>query len=230
DKCKKQFYTEKYGLTDEEWEDYKNIQNCLGEFYGLLPQLKITNPKEQIKLCKSNELGSVRECKNCNVDQKSIVNLDHDRAREMLKCAADKLYNYDGNLPDEVKTALENHFSGISKEILADFLSFMCKYVRFNSADCNYINQLNGTGYCGEFTTAWTYPATHLADVRLCDPEYWSLSNIDRSSTLIHEWFHNYFVAGDWQYEWSSKYKDLKLYQALTNADSFSNLVKDLCK
>ncbi|NOT37029.1 MAG: hypothetical protein HOP11_06595 [Saprospiraceae bacterium] len=227
--CQKNYYKEKYGLTDEEWEEYKNVPNCLGEFYKLLKQLKISNPKDQIKLCKNDDVGLVRECKDCAADQKTIVNLDHDRARDMLKCAADKLYNYDGSTPLDVKLALEANFGGANKEILADFLSFMCKYVKFNSADCNYIRENNGSGGCGPLTFAWTIPATHLADVRLCDPMYWNETNLERSGTLIHEWFHNYYIAGDWAYDWQGKYSELNLLKALTNADSFSELIKDLC-
>lgn len=198
------------------------------EFYTLLPKLKIINSKDQIGICKNNDVGLVRECQNCATDQKTIVNLDHDRARDMLKCAADKLYNYDGVSPSEVKNALEENFGGVNKEILADFLSFMCKYIRFNSANCNYIIQNQGDGNCDPNTQAWTFIGF---DVRLCDPNYWiEMDPLKRSKILIHEWFHKYYTSNDWAYDYSDKYKDLSTLRHLTNADSFAKLIYDLCK
>ncbi|NOT37027.1 MAG: hypothetical protein HOP11_06585 [Saprospiraceae bacterium] len=140
----------------------------------------------------------------------------------------DKLYNCDSSAPLDVKLALEANFGGVNKEILADFLSWLMKYMKFSSADCNYINQPEGQGNCVTLTNAWTFP---LFDVRVCDPNYWNIQEPEeRSRILIHEWFHKYYISQDWEYNHSDKYKDLSTLKQLINADSFATLVYDICK
>jgi len=75
------------------------------------------------------------------------------------------------------------------------------------------------------------YPAAQFTNVRLCRPNYWDEpSNTERSATLIHEWMHLYYIAGDWAYDHEHPdYERLTTLQQLLNANSFAEFVKQIC-
>ena len=52
---------------------------------------------------------------------------------------------------------------------------------------------------------------------------------IQKRSTLIHEWMHLYYYAGDIVYVWQNEFKDLNSIQQLFNAASIEEPFKELC-
>lgn len=110
------------------------------------------------------------------------------------------------------------------------FLFILLKYIRFVSYGCDYKAQNNGTGNCGSNALAWAFPSPLMfTKVRLCRPEYWNETPLYRRGTLVHEWMHLYHGAADLAYDWEPDYSSLSTWDQLVNADSFSELVKQLC-
>lgn len=246
------FETE-YGidLTDEEKEAIKNgvstcggnefeeevtdifMEECLGPFYQVFEQLENFSIEERLNYCNS-ELPEIKvdppNCEGCSVGEAQTVWTDELKALDMLECTINKLNEFNGSEPQDVKAALEAHFGGTNSTLVSGYIKNLFRYIRSYPYDRGYQAQNEGEGLCGEFTFAWTFPAVQFANVRLCRPNYWSESDqIERAGTLIHEWMHLYYFAGDIAYDMEEEYNELNTLQQLFNADAFSELVKELC-
>ena len=208
------------------------LEDCIGPFYTMLPTLGIESLGEMQSFCTdplpSTDLGPPN-CEGCSVGESHIIAEDEQRALQMLDCAIEKLDQFDGIEPQEVRDALYNNFGGTSSTAVAAYISFLFEHIRRYPYPRKYQIQNNGEGGCGDGVAAWTFPVVHFTDVRLCNPTYWNLTDIDRSVTLIHEWTHLYYFAGDIAYIWQGEFNDLNSIQQLFNADAFSELVKELC-
>lgn len=209
------------------------MEKCLGAFYNVLVQIEDLTNTEKLGYCNS-ELPIISVdppgCEGCSVGEAQVVWEDEIKALNMLDCAIEKLDAFDGSSPTDVSEALANHFGGTSSAIVANYIKFLFKHVRKYPYERGYQAQDQGEGLCGEFTDAWTIPTVHSANVRLCRPRYWLETNeVERAGTLIHEWMHLYYFAGDIAYDWSETYNDLTTIQQLFNADAFSEFVKEIC-
>ncbi len=209
------------------------MEECLGAFYSVLEQMENLTNQEKLEYCNS-ELPEIDVdppgCEGCSVGEAQIVWGDEIKALNMLDCAIDKLEAFNGSTPDDVKQALANHFGGTSSTFVANYIKFLFEHVRRYPYERGYQAQDQGEGLCGASTDAWTLPAVHSANVRLCRPRYWNeADDVERAGTLIHEWMHLYYFAGDIAYDWESSYSQLNTIQQLFNADAFSEFVKEIC-
>jgi hypothetical protein len=73
-------------------------------------------------------------------------------------------------------------------------------------------------------TTFWCVPGIAI---RLC-PSYFAQTDVERSTTLIHEWVHKYGCNFDLGYEHEAGYASNYTLTQLLNADSFSSLIRDV--
>ena len=129
----------------------------------------------------------------------------------------------------KLKTLYYNSFGGTSSTAVASYISFLFEHIRRYPYPRRFQIQNNGEGNCGANTLAWSFPVLHFTDVRLCSPSYFNATELDRSGTLIHEWMHLYYFAGDIAYIWQDGFDELNSIQQLFNADAFEELVKELC-
>ncbi|MBK8628285.1 MAG: hypothetical protein IPN86_22840 [Saprospiraceae bacterium] len=203
-------------ITSKELDDSKEIFEILG----------ITNEADKLKFLSGSDCGSDGggKCKNCSVGEAGIVFLDHERAKQMLDCAINKLKNYNGS-DATIKNALVSSFNTDSKNAVS-FIKTLCQWIKFQSINTAYESDLN----CGNSTLAWSYPAIQFTNIHLCNPNYWNvLDDQERSATMIHEMFHLYYIAGDWAYIWEEEFHGLTPLQHLTNSDSFSEFINAIC-
>jgi hypothetical protein len=209
--------------------DLNKIMDQITGFEDLISKVDISNA-ELIKIMSSNDcVNRNPECKNCSVSERNAAWIAHDKARDLLKCAVNKLSNYNGN-DQNIKALLEKYFK-TSSSVAVTFLDFVIRFVNFQSWNANYESVPQGELFCGESTNAWSYPSVQATSIKLCNPNFWNLSENDRPITIIHEMFHLYFVAGDWAYQWDSeKFEELNSLQAFTNADNFAHFIKELCQ
>lgn len=176
----------------------------------------------------NNEDEDPPGCDGCSVAEAQVVYSDHIRAREMLECAINKLEDYDPNQSNGINIALVIHF-GDHSEVFADMMTLLLKYVNFFAGGCEYQAQNTSEGLCST-AFAWSYPVIQLTSVKLCRPTYWNQTDTERSTTLIHEWMHLYFLAGDIAYDFeTTEYSNLTFLQSIFNADSFANFIEDIC-
>ncbi|MEE9439674.1 MAG: hypothetical protein V3V14_11780 [Saprospiraceae bacterium] len=204
------------------------LQKCISPYYLIFDQLGVTSNIDKLSYC-YKDLPSLPidppNCEGCSVGESIIVKSDELKALSMLDCAIHKLNEFDGNEPSEVKDALEQNFGGTSSTLIAGYISFLFEHVRRHPYDRGYQAD-NG---CSSTTIAWTFPTVQFTNVRLCRPKYWDSSELDRTETLIHEWMHLYYIAGDIAYDFSPNYSELNTLQQLLNADAFSEFVKEIC-
>ena len=216
----------------EEWVASLIIEDCLAPFHLLFDSFGIFDINEKLSFCYGiyPEINlDPPSCLGCSVEEAHTVISDQIKAFDMLECAIEKLQQYDGNTPSDVKTALENNIGGNSSIWVARYIQFIFKYIRNYPYDRGYEAQNPGEGHCGGVTAAWTYPLVHFAAVKLCRPNYWNQSDTDRPAILIHEWMHLYYFAGDIAYSWDSDYDELNSIQQLFNAEAFEELIKEIC-
>lgn len=167
----------------------------------------------------------------CSNAKDTIVDDDHDRAREMLSKAIDTISSYDGSKPTKVHDALDTHFNGSTSNAFATWinanlrilwgLTWMAGYECFTGGILERGWACRGSDLA---TTFWCVPGVAI---RLC-PRYFKKSDAERSSTMIHEWVHKYGCNFDLGYEHESDYGDNSTLTQLINADSFQNLIRDV--
>ena len=173
----------------------------------------------------------VQRYSGCSSTQDKSVSDDHKRAREMLGKAIDNISSYDGTTPTKVHDALATHFNGATSNAFAAWintnlrllyaLTWMAGYECFTGGILERGWACTGSDLA---TTFWCIPNV---DIRLC-PSYFGQSDIERSTTMIHEWVHKYGCNFDLGYEHEKSYKSNSTTTQLLNADSFSNLVRDV--
>jgi len=169
---------------------------------------------------------------SCSAAQDISVRDDHNRARKMLNVAIRKISSYDGATPSEVHDALSKHFNGSTSNAFATWINTNLRYL---SAASNLARYECFTGGILESTWACTSPSVLATtfwcvpefNIRLC-PTYFGQSDIERSTTLIHEWVHKYGCNLDLGYEHEKDYGSNSTITQLGNADSFANLVRDV--
>lgn len=207
-------------VTQQELDEYTEIFNILG----------ITSQVDKLKFLSGSDCGSDGggKCKNCSVGEAGIVFLDHERAKEMLKCAIAKLKTFDGASPENIFYSMQNHLVNNPNQNFTNYLIKTFQWILFNTSTTEYQMQDPNYGNC-EGAIAWTYPLL-INDIYLCGNTYLNKNPIDRSETLIHEMMHVYFLRADLAYSHQTqKYFNLTDTQRLFNADSYSNFIKDIC-
>ncbi len=199
---------------------------------GILGQFTLDgNPFDYSELpilCNDNTLP---DCTGCSVGQQQELWLAYIEARNKLECAIDMLNEYDGSTGD-VSVHLATHFAANDKG-LAEFISSLLTYIKIASTGADFVltdNAESSIDLCNGDNEAWTFPlGMGFTDIRLCYPNFWDASEEEQAKTLIHEYMHLYFLAGDIAYQWQSKYRDLSTTQSIYNADSYSELAGDMC-
>jgi len=126
------------------------------------------------------------------------VFLDHERAKDMLKCAIAKLKTCDGASPENLFYSMQNHLVNYPNQNFANYLIKTFEWILFNTSKTEYQMQDPNSGNC-EGSYAWTYPLL-INDIYLCGSTYLNQNPIDRSETLIHEMMHVYFLRADIAY------------------------------
>jgi len=169
----------------------------------------------------------------CSPSRMLSVNVDSYRARGMLLVAATKLGTYSttfGLWPSSVRTALNRHF-GTTLPNFAGVLSLaalaLAAQTQAMSLATAYICRSHGSYPCTGGTIAWAAWCLPGMPIILCDPNYFSQSGTERSTTLIHEWTHKFWCRLDIGYEHEAGYPQ-NLFTASVNADNFANLVRDV--
>jgi|GEM_PF-2287551 len=169
-------------------------------------------------------------CRTARPDWRITVSADAGRARTMLGLARRKLYDYafSGTAPAQVTTMLARHMHTTSR-----FAAWRLANRALWTATMSYLSGYRCSMSCdpGDLAVAiWCVP---LTDIKICEPAYFNDSDIERSTTLIHEWQHKYACALDIGYEHETTPGFLSGYpQTFTgadiNADNFSSLIRDL--
>ncbi len=169
----------------------------------------------------------------CSPSRMLSVNGDSYRARGMLLVAAAKLATYAttfGLWPSSVRTAMNRHF-GTTLPQFANILSLaavaLAALTQALSLSTAYVCRSTGSYPCTGGTIAWAAWCLPGTPIVLCDPNYFSQSGTERSTTLIHEWTHKFWCRLDIGYEHESGYPQ-NLFTASVNADNFANLVRDV--
>lgn len=167
----------------------------------------------------------------CTSTQDTSVAADHTRAHRMLDRAITELMAYDGTSPAKVHTALDAHFGGATSSAFAKWIAANLLYLKLAAAlpayECYTGGILERTWACGPGVLATSFWCVPGFDIRLC-PSYFGQTATERSATLIHEWVHKYGCNFDLGYEHESGYSGNSTVSQLLNADSFSNLVRDI--
>jgi len=89
------------------------LEECIGPFYVMLPALGTESLGEMLSFC-TDPIPPINldppNCEGCSVGESHIIAEDEYRALQMLDCAIEKLDQFDGTGPEEVKDALYNSF------------------------------------------------------------------------------------------------------------------------
>jgi Domain of unknown function (DUF4157) len=170
-----------------------------------------------------------RTSASCPKGWDATVQADHQRALGMIDTATTKLSAYDGTNPPEVKAALEKHFkasgTGLAAQIKRNLGSISALAASLASYDC----EDTSSWWCNDpGTLAKTFWCVPGVDIRVCQPLYFALPDMDRSATLIHEWFHKYGCNFDLGYQDDPGYPKQGTLTALFNADPFAQFVRDV--
>jgi Domain of unknown function (DUF4157) len=168
---------------------------------------------------------------SCTSTQDISIAADHSRALRMLRVAIRKISSYNGTTPAEVHTALATHFNGSTSNAFATWININLRLLLFAMSpdyECFTGGILESRWACPRSTTRatafWCVPGFNI---RLC-PAYFNDSDIERSTTLIHEWVHKFGCNFDLNYEHESGYGSNSTVTQLMNADPFANLVRDV--
>lgn len=168
-----------------------------------------------------------RTAATCPTDWETTVGDDHNRALGMIDAARTKLSAYDGTSPPEVKTALDTHFKA-SGTGFAGWVNFNLGFLRRLAPLASYDCEDTSSWWCGPNTNAKTFWCVPFVDIRVCQPNYFGHSDIERSRILIHEWVHKYGCNFDLGYRNDPDYPNQWTITALLNADPFAQFVKDV--
>ena len=173
---------------------------------------------------------------DCSAGRRATIWADHFRALDMLEVAINKLDQYDGVSPREVAYCLDKYFPGYNGYYTLDnygqrvrsqvkILRYMM--VRFSRYRCLFTDP-TADSCDGEYANAIRGGYNFMRATRICDPEYYSQSDIQRSETLIHEAAHAFLAVTDVYYDFEVEFDHLGVNDALNNSDSYSNFVLDL--
>lgn len=213
-------------------EEFENVaistllQDCLDPYYQLFDHLGIYSNQEKLDFCFSEfPILDPPNCEGCSVEQAQILWADQIKALEMLECAIDKLNEFDGTNPEDVKDALFTHFGGTSSTIVAGYIAFKLNSTRRFPYERSYFAKDD----CDPGVLASTTLLVQFANVNLCDPLFWEQPESERTNTLIHEWMHLHNLITDVRYNWEDEYNDLNTIQQLFNADAYSEFVEEIC-
>jgi hypothetical protein len=170
-----------------------------------------------------------RTAASCPTGWNATVKADHQRAVTMTDAAITKLSAYDGTNPPEVKTALDKHFKA-SGTVIAGQVRRQLSSIKFMASSlASYDCEDTSSWWCkSPGTLAETFWCVPGLDIRVCQPLYFALPDMDRSATLIHEWFHKYGCNFDLGYQHEPGYQKQGTIAALANADPFAQLVRDV--
>lgn len=168
-----------------------------------------------------------RAAASCPSAWNTTVRNDHNRALNMINIARGKLSSYDGTNPPEVKTALLRNFKASSSGF-AGWVNMNLGLLRLMAPLASYDCEDTNSWWCGPNTLAKTFWCVPGFDIRVCQPLYFSASDLERSATLIHEWVHKYGCNFDLGYSGDPDYPRQWTISALLNADPFSEFVKDV--
>ncbi len=168
-----------------------------------------------------------RTAATCPTDWNTTVGDDHNRALGMIDTARTKLSSYDGTSPPEVKTALDTHFKASSGGF-AGWVNINLAFLRRLAPLASYDCEDSSSWWCGPSTNAKTFWCVPFVDIRVCQPNYFGKSDIERSRILIHEWVHKYGCNFDLGYRHNPDYPKQWTVTALLNADPFAQFVKDV--
>lgn len=167
----------------------------------------------------------------CTTAQDTTVTDDHARARNMLSNAITAVSSYNGTTPAKVFNALSTHFNGSTSNAFATWINvnlrFLWGVTWLAGYECYTGGILERTWACGPNDLATTFWCVPGVDIRLC-PSYFGQSDIERSTTLIHEWVHKYGCNFDLGYEGEPGYSQNSTLSQLLNADSFSSFIRDV--
>jgi hypothetical protein len=168
----------------------------------------------------------------CSDPQDNIIDADHARARSMLSIAIDTVKKYNGTTPTKVFNALSKHFGGATSNGFSIWLNTKLRVLWSLSWMAGYECYEGGiferTWACGPQDLATTFWCVPGVDIRLCPLYFAEKRPIERSTTLIHEWFHKYGCNLDLGYESESEYSKSGTLRQSLNADSFANFVRDV--
>ena len=172
-----------------------------------------------------------RSAASCPTDWRSTVGDDDTRGRGMIRTARAKLDSYDGTNPPEVRTALARHFGGRTGTAFASYIRnvwlgqlLAVLWVVSPSYEC----EDTGSWWCSDGALAKTFWCVPGVAIRVCQPAYFGQGDAERSTTLIHEWFHKYMCRLDTGYEHEGDYGGHGTLRQILNADSFSSFVRDV--
>jgi len=210
------------------------LAHVVQQTYGKPPQSMRNAP-----LAASNTMGAASQLQRqvsptlCSTDKFLSINADCYRARGMLLIASGKLAAYSASLgywPSSVGTAMNRHF-GTTLPPFAAVLSMaatgLAALTQALSLSTDYVCVSTGSYPCSSNTLAWVPWCVPGMPIVLCDPNYFSQTELERSTTLIHEWTHKFWCRLDIGYEHEPGYPQ-NLFTASVNADNFANLVRDI--
>ena len=133
--------------------------------------------------------------------------------------------------PPEVYNALKTHFSNSTSSGFAGWVNINLRLLRMamdTDYQCFTGGAVESVWACTSpgilATTFWCVPGV---DIRICS-SYFNETDIERSTTLIHEWVHKFGCSFDFGYEHETVYRTNSTLSQLLNADPFANLVRDV--
>lgn len=207
------------------------LSGCFGDYADYMNNLGISF-EDLLDGCNENHQDNP-SCNTCTPEQEIIVFQAHEKAMEMLECTIDYMESYDGVTPSFVRTCLETHYDGANSVIFNDLIKSLLRTIQVGLRNQSYQIQGTGEGFCSPGVSAWTlpgtYPFSNLVDIRLCNPEWFNKTPLERAGTIIHEGAHVFLARADLAYDWDYAYHELNTLQQLLNADSFSELSKCIC-
>lgn len=169
-----------------------------------------------------------RAAASCPSDWSTTVGADHDHALDMIDKARGKLGAYDGTSPAVVHDSLDRNFHATSSGF-AGWVRLNLWILRKMASLASYDCEDSKSWWCDSSTTlAKTFWCVPGVDIRVCNPQYFSQTADDRSTTLIHEWVHKYGCNFDLGYAGEAGYSSAWTITALLNADPFAQLVKEI--
>ncbi|MXV50641.1 DUF4157 domain-containing protein [Pedobacter sp. HMF7647] len=173
----------------------------------------------------------IQRYSGCSDTQDTTVTDDHSRARTMLSNAIDTISSYNGTNPTKVRDALSKHFNGATSNAFATWVNMNLRILWgltwMAGYECYTGGIMERQWACQGRDLATTFWCVPTVAIRLC-PSYFGESDTERSTTMIHEWVHKYGCNFDLGYEHEDDYGNNSTVTQLLNADSFSNLIRDV--
>ncbi len=150
--------------------------------------MEIANNSHSLSGILQRDTAPPDACGACRADWKKTVDIDHDRALDMLSNTITKIASYNGTTPADVKSALEKYFKESSNNFAA-WINFNLRYLRLMAPLAGYQCQLSTCDGCNvDNRYGWSMWCIPFTDIRVCDPVYFAMSDRRRSMGLVHEW------------------------------------------